>query len=168
MSETQESFAQGSHWLLLYHMQNIVWATATRKKRSLKSLIPLILPPGYNSSGNECCLPQCLQLAQSCAWRSCIRLFLVASELQLKMLFPHVRCMFCWVIPCSVYFCDTRKQSNNNNIRKKFCCIAQNGGKTTVERQQACHFRFSVCSSAQVFVWPWTKPGPLFFGFSEE
>ena len=81
--DLQESCSQGSHWLPLHHMQKIAWATATRKKRSLKSLIPLIFPPGYNSLGDECCLPQCLQLAQSCAWRSCSRLCSGVSEFQL-------------------------------------------------------------------------------------
>lgn len=124
-------------------MQKTVWATATRRKRSLKGLIPLILPPGYNSLGSDCSHPPWLQLAQSCAGRSCSRLSLGALELQLlKTAVPHVCCTFCWVFPCPVYFCDTRNQGNNN-FRKKFCLTAQNGGRKTGRRQKPFHLKIA-------------------------
>lgn len=86
-----------------------------KKEEELKKLNSPDFASGLQQLGQWMQPSSWLQLAQSCAGRSCSRLSLGASELQLlKIAAPHVCCMFGWVFPCPVYFCDTRNQGNNN------------------------------------------------------
>lgn len=90
-----------------------------KKEEELKKLNSLDFASGLQQLGQWMLPSSMAAVGTECAGRSCSRLSLRAFELQLlETAVPHACCMFCSVVPCPVYFCDTGKQGNNNLHKK--------------------------------------------------